>query len=227
MKNITKKIAVFALTCVMAMGFAGCESEKVEKNDNSDVTTVADDNSQNNDNINANAGGDETAPPANNGGNAETFKDYSNKTVENGKSASWLWIDTGSEDLPGDSDIFEITFKIKDGSADGNYNVVINELQICNVATDIVDAKIVDGVVTVGGAQAPSAETVSEPSISLVNVQGNAGDTVKMKVNFSNNPGFCAITMGINYDSSVLEIENVTNTGVLEGIGSLSMNLGD
>ncbi len=230
MKNIRKKLAVLILAGVMATGFSGCSGD--DSNDTETTTpVVAEKNDEeskadeqqpvNNDN-----GGDESAPPAQNNNPAETFKDYSNKSVENGKSASWLWIDTGMEDLLGDSDIFEITFKIKDGVADGNYNVVINELQICNKATEIVDAKVIDGVVTVGSATAPEATTADGAAVSLVNTKGNAGDTITMKVNFSKNPGFCAVQMGINYDASVLEITDVVNTGVINELGSVTLNLG-
>ncbi|HAS78465.1 MAG TPA: hypothetical protein DCS38_01815 [Ruminococcus sp.] len=137
-------------------------------------------------------------------------------------------MDTGTENLLGDSDIFELSFKIKDGTADGNYNVVINDLAICNTDLAIVDAKLIDGTITVGSADAPAAqETPSETAITLVNTSGNAGDTVKMKVRLSKNPGFCTVQLGINYDSSALELVDITNTGILEELGSVVKNFGD
>lgn len=231
MKNITKKLAVLALAGLMAMSFSACDS--TEKNSSAEnSSSQADDASSdnNNDNINANNnGGDESAPPVQNNNSAvETFKDYSNKSVENGKSAKWFWMDTGTENFLGDSDIFEISFKIKDGTADGNYNIVINDLAMCNTDLAIVDAKLVDGTITVGSADAPAAqETPSETAITLVNTSGNAGDTVKMKVKLSKNPGFCTVQLGVNYDSSALELVDVTNTGIIAELGSVVKNLGD
>lgn len=232
MKNITKKLAVLALAGLMAMSFSACDStdkNSSAENSSSQADDASSNDDNNNDNINANNnGGDESAPPANQNSTAETFKDYSNKSVENGKSAKWFWMDTGTEDLLGDSDIFELSFKIKDGTADGNYNVVINDLAICNTDLAIVDAKLIDGTITVGSADAPAAqETPSETAITLVNTSGNAGDTVKMKVKLSKNPGFCTVQLGINYDSSALELVDITNTGILEDLGSVVKNLGE
>jgi hypothetical protein len=216
MKKFTKKITVLILAGIMAMSFSACDSTSSSSEDNSSEAAVV-----NNDN-----GGDESAPAAmNENSSVETFKDYSNKTVENGKSASWLWIDNGVEDIMGDGEIFEISFKIKDDVADGNYNIVINELQICNKDLEVVEADIIDGTVTVGSASAPSQESASGNSIILENVSGNAGDDIKMKVKLSSNPGFCTIQLGINYDSSALEITDVTNVGLIDGVGSVSKNL--
>lgn len=223
MKKFTKKITVLILAGIMAMSFSACDSTSStsETSSSSSEAGVSETAPVNNDN-----GGDESAPAAmNENAPAETFKDYSNKSVENGKSASWLWIDNGVEDVLGDGEIFEISFKIKDGTADGNYNIVINELQVCNEQLKIVNASIIDGSVTVGSASAPAQESASGSSIILENVSGNAGDTVKMKVKFSGNPGFCTIQLGINYDSSALEITDVTNVGLLDGLGSVSKNL--
>lgn len=223
MKNIKNKIAVIALAGIMTVGFSACDSTKTTD------TSSAQDSSSVAEVVNNDNGGDESAPPVQaNNSTAETFKDYSNKTVENGKSAKWFWMDNGTEDLLGDSDVFEITFKIKDGTADGNYNVVLNDLAICNKDLAIVDAQLIDGVITVGSASAPATqETPSAAAITLVNTSGNAGDTVKMKVNFAKNPGFCTIQLGVNYDSSVLELVDITNTGILADIGSVVKNLGD
>lgn len=229
MKEIIKKIAVLALAGMMAVCLNACDSKPNQGEDNSnnsvaDDSSSADDNSKDNNNID-NAVGDESAPPVNQNNNAETFKDYSNKSVENGKSIKWFWMDNGTEDILGDSDIFEVTFKIKDGVADGNYSIVVNDLAICNKDLEIIDAKIIDGVITVGSAQAPEQETASESAITVLNTSGNAGDEIKVKINFAKNPGFCTIQLGLNYDSSVLEPVNVVNTGILSEVGSVVMNL--
>ncbi len=223
MKNIRKKIAVLVLAGIMSLSCTACNSDSKESDNKTETTTVA---VADNNNVNDN-GGDESAPPVQENGNTPTmtFKDYSNKKAENGKSATWIWIDSGIEDIAGDSDIFELTFKVKDGAADGNYEVVVNDLQICNKATQIINATVADAVVTIGGAQAPEQATAEGTAITLMNAKGNAGDEIKMKVNFSKNPGFCAIQLGVSYDSSVLEMTNVVNTGVLADIGSVTYNL--
>lgn len=232
-KNIISKLAVIALAGIMAAGFAGCDSTNVSSDDTSNVggeSSAAENNDNNNVNDNANpvpdANNDADPAPEQPKETVETFKDYSNKTVENGQSAKWFWIDNGVEDLLGDGEIFEITFKIKDGSADGNYNVAINDFAMCNKDLAIINAKVSDGVVTIGSAEAPAQETPGETSVFLSNVSGNAGDTIKMKVCMVKNPGFCTVQLGVNYDSSVLEIVDVTSVGILSEIGTVQKNLG-
>lgn len=225
-KNIISKLAVFILAGMMAVGFTGCDSTNASSSDNNSVSETENAADNNNANPDPNANDDaEPAPTAQAQNAAETFKDYSNKTAENGKSAKWFWIDNGTEDILGDGTLFEITFKIKDGCADGNYNVVINDFAMCNKDLAIVEAKITDGVVTVGSAEAPAQNSPSETSVYLSNVIGNAGDTIKMNVVAAKNPGFCTVQIGVNYDASALEIVDVTSAGLLSEIGSVQKNL--
>lgn len=218
MNKISKKLAVFMLACMMAVGFSACDSTDKSSSDSSSSEAAV----VNNDN-----GGDESAPAAMNQNSvAETFKDYSNKSVENGKSASWLWIDNGTEDINGDGELFDVTFKIKDGTADGNYNIVVNSLQMCNKDLKVIQGETIDGCITVGSASAPEqASAGTDNTVILENASGNAGDTITMKVKLENNPGFCTIQVGINYDSSALEITEVTNVGIIGDSGSVTKNL--
>lgn len=231
-KNTISKIAALVLAGMMTVGFAGCDSTTVSDTDNSVVDSNNNDNADAaNDNANDNANPDpnndaEPAPPAPSNNTAETFKDYSNKKAENGKSAKWIWMDNCTEDVLGDGSLFEITFRIKQDAADGNYNVVINDFAMCHVDVDkVVEAKLIDGVVTVGNAEAPTQETVDETYLMLENAKGNAGDTITMVMSISKNPGFTISQLGVNYDSSALEIVDIKTAGILSEIGSVQMNL--
>ena len=55
----------------------------------------------------------------------------------------------------------------------------------------------------------------TNPTISCSNVTANAGDTVSVDVNLTNNPGIVSMTLNVEFDSSALTLVSVTDKGVL------------
>ena len=51
----------------------------------------------------------------------------------------------------------------------------------------------------------------SGPTISISNVRGRPGETVTVSVSLENNPGITGLKLGINYDSSILHLDNATS----------------
>lgn len=54
-------------------------------------------------------------------------------------------------------------------------------------------------------------------SISMGSASGNRGDTVTLSVNLNSNPGLVTMSIRVSYDTSVLQLTNVSNPGLLVG----------
>lgn len=54
-------------------------------------------------------------------------------------------------------------------------------------------------------------------SMSMSSASGNRGDTVTLSVNLNSNPGLVTMTIRVSYDTSVLQLTNVSNPGLLVG----------
>ena len=54
-------------------------------------------------------------------------------------------------------------------------------------------------------------------SMSMGSASGNRGDTVTLSVNLNSNPGLVTMTIRVSYDTSVLQLTNVSNPGLLVG----------
>ena len=57
--------------------------------------------------------------------------------------------------------------------------------------------------------------TTNEPTISISNAQGYAGETVDVDVIMENNPGLIAAVLTVEYDSEVMTLTDVTDGGIL------------
>ena len=54
-------------------------------------------------------------------------------------------------------------------------------------------------------------------SMNMGSASGNRGDTVTLSVNLNSNPGLVTMTIRVSYDTSVLQLTNVSNPGLLVG----------
>ncbi len=54
-------------------------------------------------------------------------------------------------------------------------------------------------------------------SLSMNSASGSRGDTITLSVNLNNNPGLVTMTIKVSYDTSVLQLTNVSNPGLLVG----------
>ena len=61
------------------------------------------------------------------------------------------------------------------------------------------------------------ASAAGNGSLSMGSASGNRGDTVTLRVNLNSNPGLVTMTIRISYDTSVLQLTNVSNPGLLVG----------
>ena len=62
-----------------------------------------------------------------------------------------------------------------------------------------------------------TASAAGNGSVSMGSASGNRGDTVSLRVNLNQNPGLVTMTIRVSYDTSVLQLTNVSNPGVLVG----------
>ena len=70
-----------------------------------------------------------------------------------------------------------------------------------------------------------SASAAGNGSMSMSSASGNRGDTVTLSVNLNSNPGLVTMTIKVSYDTSVLELINVSDPGLLVG-SHLNTNYG-
>lgn len=54
-------------------------------------------------------------------------------------------------------------------------------------------------------------------SLRLTSASGNPGDTITLQVNLNSNPGLVTMTIKVSYDTSVIQLINVSDTGLLVG----------
>lgn len=60
-----------------------------------------------------------------------------------------------------------------------------------------------------------ASATTNDPTISISNTQGYAGETVDVTVIMENNPGLVAAVLTVEYDSKVMTLTGVTDGGIL------------
>lgn len=176
-------------------------SEVTNENGNVETVTVAatsDDNSGGNSGNNNN---DDTS--GNNGGNGDSSSYVSKITT-----AKTYWLDmTKESDYVFDGEFLVATFKVKETTPDGSYPIEIAKADIANYNSDTLVPDIINGYVTVGDAETP---TVSSPkdgnfTIAVESVEAQVGDTIEVKFNISDNPGFVAFVFNFSFDSNALE----------------------
>lgn len=59
------------------------------------------------------------------------------------------------------------------------------------------------------------AGTEAEPQITVSQVEGKAGETVKVEIALSNNPGIVSMTLQVKYDAEMLTMTKFTDAGIL------------
>ena len=103
-----------------------------------------------------------------------------------------------------------VTFKIKEGTPDGNYPISLTEQDFVNWEEEQLDVKTVDGHVTVGSAiQIPNGQAQpGQFTIQAMNAKGNVGDEVEVVFNVTDNPGLVGYIFNFQYDENAMEIVN-------------------
>lgn len=119
------------------------------------------------------------------------------------------WLDMSQMgDFTFNGEFLVLEFEIKEGVPAGSYPITITETDIGSWDLESRVPQCIDGEVTVGDAQ-PAEQTkanTGEFALKVNNAAGNPGDTVKVVIDLSNNPGFCGFIVDIQYDAAALSI---------------------
>lgn len=134
------------------------------------------------------------------------------------------WLDmtkgaNGEYDKVFNGDIMTIEFKIKEGTPDGNYPIVLNSADFVNWEEEQLDVKTVGSYITVGDAVPSAAEQVQPGQFTVYSTsdKGNVGDTVKVVLNISDNPGLVGLLFRVEFDSNALEYVTSYSGSALAG----------
>ena len=185
--------------------------------------------------------------PANNGSNGNNgssgnSNDNSAQPVkQSNELVAFLWYGDSKpvggkakfECITSDTDILEITFKIKDGAKNGKYEVKYYEdsdraSSFCDDSDDIksIDVTYVPGVIGVNETVSDNAVPTSGLVFAMTSADGKPGDTVTIKCSLKNvTTPVAAFNSYLSYDTSALEPVSVKNIGFIENSGNFTSNV--
>ena len=141
--------------------------------------------------------------------------------VPSPKSEPIYWLDmTKSEDWVFNGDILTLDFKIKEGTPDGNYPLMLTSPDFVNWDEEQLEIKTVGGYVTVGDATPTQPDQVQpgQFTISTSSAKGNVGDVIQVSVKLSDNPGLVGMVVFFEYDSAALEYVGSTKGEALQNL---------
>ena len=149
---------------------------------------------------------------------------YGDSSVVNGK-AKFVCISS-------DTDLLEITFKIKEGAKNGKYEVKYYEdsdhsSSFCDDGDDIKSLSVnyVSGVIGVNESVS-DASVPSGLSFVVSSAEGKPGDTVTLKCSLKNvSTPVAAFNSYLSYDTSALEPVSVKNIGFIGNSGNFTSNI--
>ncbi|MBQ5989331.1 MAG: hypothetical protein IJL67_07530 [Oscillospiraceae bacterium] len=150
---------------------------------------------------------------------------YGDSKVVNGKAKF--------DCITSDTDILEITFKIKDGAKNGKYEVKYYEdgdhsSSFCDDSDDIqsIPVTYVAGVIGVNESVSDNAIPSSGLTFAVSSAEGKPGDTVTVKCSLNHvSTPVAAFNSYLSYDTSVLEPVSVKNVGFIEKSGNFTSNV--
>lgn len=123
----------------------------------------------------------------------------------------WLDMTKGSDgkyDKVFNGEIYVFEFKVKENTPSGNYAITLSDPDFVNWDEEQLDVKTVDGYVTVGSVQ-PTASSQVQPgqfTIAASSTKANAGDTIKVTLSASDNPGLVGLLFKVAFDTNALEL---------------------
>ncbi len=106
-------------------------------------------------------------------------------------------------------DVLKLTFKVKEGAADGEYAVKCDFIVKLD---DVIPSSSTPGKIVVGNGSSP-VEPVGT-TIAVGSAAAKAGETVSLKVALANCPDAKSIGVVFTYDKSILELD-IANSGWL------------
>ncbi len=189
------------------------------------------------------------ADNGNNGGNGSNGNNGNSESSENNAAplkpadelVAMLWYaDVANvngkavfKNITSDTEILDITFKIKDGAKNGKYEIQFFEdsdrsPSFCNDGDPIkdLDIKYIPGYIGVNETAEDTAVPDSGLSFAVTSASGKPGDTVTVKCSLKNvTEPIAAFNAYLAYDTSALEPVSVSKTGFISTSGVFSSNI--
>ena len=122
----------------------------------------------------------------------------------------------GADDSSVDGVIASVTFRISENASVGVKAITVTVDECYNAAFDDVTFEVMNGSVTVSGADDPGNDPAS-PQISLSSETVKLGENVTLDIDLSGNPGIAYLKLKVNYDDTALALVGTSNSGVLSG----------
>ena len=133
---------------------------------------------------------------------------------------SWAqWMDISKdEDYIFNGEFIEVTFKVKDNTPDGVYDVQITNPDFANYykgGTEVIPDTVVDGKVYVNKDLEPQREFTDSDGFAVYgdHVAVKQGDEVKFLFYMNNNPGLVAMSFIFEYDRNAMDIVSCKTAG--------------
>lgn len=130
-----------------------------------------------------------------------------------------MWVDISKdEDFLFQDQFIEVTFKIKEDTPDGAYDVVITNPDFANIingGTSLDADTVVDGKVYVNQEVEAQREFTDSDGFVVYgdHVGAKQGDEVKFYFNMKNNPGMVAMYFEFNFDRNAMDIVSCQAVG--------------
>lgn len=203
MKNLKLKLLSCIFAVSIAISMTSCDDNGASS---SDKTSTSDNNSTS---------------------SSKLDESDSDQPSVSGTHALGYWMDTNAESK-GNGEVYNLTFKVKDGAAANSYKVSIknvDSIKSNNDSFDQISYTYNDGSVVVGGGEVKDNKASgSSPALTIANVAGTAGQQVEVPVTISGNPGILGLVILFEYDSTGLEIVSIEKGDTLEN-GDFDFNL--
>ncbi len=123
------------------------------------------------------------------------------------------WDDLSDKNNEQNGVLATLTFEILEnatGSAD--IDLILNEGSTFNIDFEDVEFAVSGGKVNIG---IESETPATDAMLSIADVTGEAGETVEVEVEISNNPGIIALSFDVEYDASKLKLVKAEDEKIL------------
>lgn len=161
---------------------------------------------------------------------SNTTSSDSTEYTANMDEAWAMWIDISKdEDYVFNGAFIEVTFKIKDTTPDGVYDVVITDPDFANLdngGSTVVPDMVIDGKVYVSEDLEAQREVTDDDGFAVYadNVSAVQGDEVTLTFNLSNNPGLVAMMFKFEYDKNAMTIVECNAVGEFNEVANPSFS---
>lgn len=123
------------------------------------------------------------------------------------------WLDMSQEcDFFFNGEFLVIEFEVNEDIPDGNYPITFKKTDIASWDVVKWDPVCINGEVAVNrDITAQEDASSSDFTLKINSVAAKQGETAKVTVDLSNNPGFCGFVIEVEYDKSALKIKSTSS----------------